>query len=347
MREPIRVLVVDDSPLVRSLLSAGLGADGDIEVVGTAADPYEARDKIVALKPDVLTLDVEMPRMSGVDFLRKLMPQYPIPVVMVSSLTRSGQQVTLDALAAGAVDFVPKPSGMRGQGVDAMISALRTKVRLAAGARVSAARPPAVVPAERLERSLVDVVAIGASTGGVEALQEVVGGLPVNCPPTVIAQHMLPGFMKTFAERLDERCAVRVAEASDGEPLVRGRVLLAPGDRHLLVERVGRRYVARLSDQPPVNRHRPAVDVLLHSVADQVGERAVGVILTGMGRDGAAGLLAMRRAGAHTLSQDQETSVVYGMPRAVVENGASERALPLGAIAGAIIELASRRSKAA
>jgi len=339
---PIRVLVVDDSAVVRRLLSRGLSEDPEIEVVGTAADPFEARDRILALRPDVLTLDVEMPRMDGLTFLRKLMPQHPMPVVMVSSLTTRGAQVTLEALAAGAVDVVAKPRPGSPGGMEGMIAELRAKVRAASRARVAAPRrlasratpPPGADPLPAAARRAV--VALGASTGGTEAIQRVVSRLPSDGPPVLIVQHLPAGFSAPFASQLDRESPLSVSEARTGAIPQPGHAYVAPGGRQLRL--LGRPGQFRLdcSSTEKVSGHCPSVDVLMTSVAGAAGARAIGVILTGMGADGARGLLRMRQAGAATLGQDEATCVVYGMPRAAAELGAVQVALPLDAMADRI-----------
>ncbi|MFN4297588.1 MAG: chemotaxis response regulator protein-glutamate methylesterase [Brevundimonas sp.] len=341
----VTVLVVDDSPTMRGLISAALKRDPEIEVLGTAGDPLEARDTIKRLNPDVITLDVEMPNMNGLEFLEKIMRLRPMPVVMVSTLTQAGAEVTLAALELGAVDAVGKPSG----GVTAIeaFADLPQRVKAAAGARVrpvSEARGPTVDAAWRARPD--HVVALGASTGGVEALITVLSSFPANCPPTVITQHMPATFTRSFAARLDKLCAASVKEAEDGDVLLPGRIFLAPGgEAHLEVSR-GSSPRCRLRAADTVSGHRPSVDVLFESVA-RLEQKAVGVILTGMGRDGAQGLLAMRQAGARTLGQDEASSVVYGMPRAAQEIGAVERQLPLGRIGSVILDLVSAASPAA
>ena len=341
MGAPIRVLIVDDSALVRQLLQRGLAADPDIEVVGAAPDPYAARDLIVQLKPDVMTLDVEMPRMDGVEFLQKLMPQHPMPVVMVSSLTQRGAQITFDAMAAGAVDFVSKPTSDVGRGLPQMMGELCQKVHAASRvnmaawrrSRESMANGEIVKTSRALAQSTDKVIAIGASTGGTQALAAVIRSFPPDMPGVVVVQHMPAGYTERFAERLNEACAMQVKEAKGGERVQAGSVLLAPGDQHLRVRRQGGVYRTELSQEEKICGHRPSVDVLFESVAKDVGANAVGVILTGMGNDGADGLLAMRNAGAHTVAQDEATSVVFGMPKVAIEKGAAERVASLGQIA--------------
>lgn len=339
--KPIRVLIVDDSATMRSLISASLRQDPGIEVVGLAGDPLEAREAIKALSPDVITLDIEMPNMSGLEFLEKIMRLRPMPVVMVSTLTQAGADATLQALELGAVDCVAKPTRLAdaSQG----LSDLANRVRAAAGARVrprngAAPKPPTsgFIPSGHL-------VAIGSSTGGVEALLTVLAHFPANCPPTVITQHMPATFTTSFAARLDRMSAARVREAVDDAPLEVGAVYLAPGgETHLEVVRQGG-LRCRLRRGAAVSGHRPSVDALFSSVAGAAGRAAIGVILTGMGRDGAIGLAAMRAAGARTLGQDEASSVVYGMPRSAFEAGAVERQAPLEAIGPAILDLAHKR----
>jgi len=345
----VKVLVVDDSALVRSILSQGLAMDPEIEVVGSAADPYEARDKIVSLRPDVLTLDVEMPRMSGVEFLRRLMPQYPLPVVMVSSLTQRGAQVTLDALEAGAVDFVGKPSSEHlAAGLPVILEELREKVKVAARVDVTHWRerresgPPPVAAASpmTLARSAQRVIAIGASTGGVEALRDLLVRFPAATPGIVVVQHMPAGFTAMFSARLNQLCAMEVKEAESGDRVLPGRILVAPGGVQLrLAPYRGGGFRVECGGSEKVSGHCPSVDALMHSMAEQVGGGGIGVILTGMGADGAAGILAMRKAGARTLAQDEASCVVFGMPKVAFERGGAERLVPLGQIAGVVLGL--------
>lgn len=335
----IRVLIVDDSALVRSIVQAGLSKDPAIEVVGTASDPFVARDRIIELRPDVMTLDVEMPRMDGVEFLRRLMPQFPIPVVMLSSLTQRGRQITLDALEAGAVDFVFKPASDLARKLDDVLSELRIKVKLAAGANVSrwkekrAAPPPPPSIGRALQESTDRVVAVGASTGGTEALRVLLSAFPASMPGVVVVQHMPPGFTKMFADRLNQACQMEVREAASGDRVMQGRILIAPGGVHMRVRRLGGMYQVECSGTDKVSGHCPSVDVLLRSVAEEVGANAVGAILTGMGSDGAEGMLAMRQKGARTVAQDEATSVVFGMPKVAFEKGAAECLRPLERIA--------------
>ncbi|WIY53161.1 chemotaxis response regulator protein-glutamate methylesterase [Devosia sp. YIM 151766] len=322
----IKVLVVDDSALIREVLGRMLTRDGDIEVVGTAVDPIEAREKIKALDPDVVTLDIEMPNMNGLAFLEKLMRLRPTPVVMVSTLTKKGASETLLALELGAVDFVAKPSAEFAGGLEAFGVALRDKIRAAAKSDV---RGRAVSRTEVQKTPLRTaaapegaLIAIGASTGGVEAIRTVLSQLPADCPPVLIAQHMPAGFTGRFAMRLDELCALKVVEAEDRMPVQPGHAYVARGDYHLRVERSSGQLKCRLGQEGPESGHRPSVDVLFASVAKSVGPMAVGVILTGMGRDGARGLKLMREAGAYTLGQNQASALVYGMPRVAFEEGA-------------------------
>jgi two-component system chemotaxis response regulator CheB len=330
---PVRVLVIDDSATMRALISSRLRRDPFIAVIGGASDPLEAREMIKALNPDVLTLDVEMPRMNGIDFLERLMRLRPMPVVMVSTLTQEGAETTLQALELGAFDCVGKPAAAdMAQAFDD----LAEKVKAAAVSRVRTgpARKATPVPPSHF-RSNGNVIAIGASTGGVEALITVLSGLPENCPPTVVTQHMPATFTRSFAARLDRLCAPIVTEAEDGDRLIPGRVFIAPGGaRHMEVEG----GACRLRETDLVNGHRPSVDVLFHSVAAACGAHAAGLILTGMGKDGAKGLAAMRKAGARTFGQDETTSVVYGMPKAAFELGAVERQAPLGELSRLVLE---------
>lgn len=343
MTKRVRVLIVDDSATIRHLLAEILGRDPEIEIVGQAPEPAIARQMIKDLNPDVITLDVEMPNMSGLEFLEKIMRLRPMPVVMVSTLTERGAEVTLDALALGAVDYFPKPVHDVAASLNAASSLLSSKVKDAARAHVRALvrRPAAPSPPVSAGHGAYKdrIVAIGSSTGGVEALLEVISHFPRDCPPTVITQHMPAGFTKSFAARLDKLCAPSVREAQDGAVLEQGLIYLAPGAvSHL--EIVGRTALScRLISDQATSGHRPSVDRLFHSVAKAAGERAVGVILTGMGRDGAAGLAAMRAAGAQTIGQDEATCVVYGMPRAAFEGGAVMAQVPLEGIGPEILRL--------
>jgi two-component system, chemotaxis family, protein-glutamate methylesterase/glutaminase len=336
--QKIKVLCVDDSALIRSLMTEIINGQPDMTVVATAPDPLVARELIKQHNPDVLTLDVEMPRMDGLDFLEKLMRLRPMPVVMVSSLTERGNEITLRALELGAVDFVTKPKvGIRDGMLD-YAEKLADKVRAAARARVRQAAAPAhhaaghVAPApvgaapmfNNPLLSTEKLIIVGASTGGTEAIREVLVPLPPDAPAVLIAQHMPPGFTKSFAQRLNGLCRITVKEAEHGERVLPGHAYIAPGHAHLLLARSGANYIAHLSDEPPVNRHRPSVDVLFRSAAQHAGKNAVGVILTGMGRDGAAGLLDMKKAGAYTLAQDEASCIVFGMPREAIALGAAD-----------------------
>jgi two-component system chemotaxis response regulator CheB len=345
MSPPVTVLVVDDSPTMRGLISAALRRDPDIEVVGTAADPLEAREAIKRLNPDVITLDVEMPNMNGLEFLEKIMRLRPMPVVMVSTLTQAGAEVTVAARELGAVDAVGKP----GAGVPAAVAVaeLAAKVKMAAQSRVRArGDTPAAAPVdEGYHPDPAHVLAIGASTGGVEALLTILTGFPAACPATVITQHMPASFTRSFAARLDKVCAPTVTEAEDGAPVLPGHVYVAPGgDTHLEVS-AGATPRCRLTRTETVNGHRPSVDVLFESVA-RLNRPMTGAILTGMGRDGAKGLLAMRQAGARTLGQDEASCVVYGMPKAAFELGAVERQLPLHRLRHAILDACAAMPRA-
>jgi two-component system, chemotaxis family, protein-glutamate methylesterase/glutaminase len=341
--QKIKVLCVDDSALIRSLMTEIINGQPDMEVCATAPDPLVARELIKQHNPDVLTLDVEMPRMDGLDFLEKLMRLRPMPVVMVSSLTERGSEITLRALELGAVDFVTKPRvGIRDGMLD-YSEKLADKIRAASRARVrqtpqphAAAAAPhghAAAPAAPLFNnplvSTEKLIIVGASTGGTEAIREVLVPLPPDAPAVLIAQHMPPGFTKSFAQRLNGLCRISVKEAEHGERVLPGHAYIAPGHAHLLLARSGANYIAHLSDEPPVNRHRPSVDVLFRSAALHAGKNAVGVILTGMGRDGAAGLLEMKRSGAYTFAQDEASCVVFGMPREAIALGGADDIAPL------------------
>jgi two-component system chemotaxis response regulator CheB len=346
----IRVLVVDDSALIRSLMTEIINAEDDMEVVGVAIDPYAAREQIKKLNPDVVTLDVELPRMNGIEFLERLMRLRPTPVVMVSSLTAAGASTTLRALELGAVDFVLKPAVDVEDGLHELAEDLKEKIRAAAVARVRrfADSPPRSVSADAVlpprasgaVRSDETIIVIGASTGGTEALRELLEYIPRTAPPILVAQHMPPGFTKSFAERLDRTCQIDVCEATSGQRLLSGNAYIAPGSAHLLVERRGSVGYTALSDGPPVNRHRPSVDVLFRSAATTYGRRAVGAILTGMGRDGAAGMAEMHATGSFTVAQDEASCIVFGMPKAAIESGGVSKVAPLRAIAGIIMQQA-------
>jgi len=336
----IRVLIVDDSATARAVLTDILESDPMIEVVGTASDAYIARDKIVELRPDVICLDVEMPRMDGITFLKRLMHYMPMPVVMVSSLTQAGAKTTLAALEAGAVDFVAKPHSHIYDGQNEMRDELLMKIKIASKVNVQKREISTVLQANTtsLLETTNKILAIGASTGGTEALKDVLMGLPRNAPGTVVVQHMPANFTGPFAQRLNTLCAMEVHKARNGDSIVPGVVLIAPGDYHMVVRRSGARYYVEIGSGDKVSGHRPSADVLLNSVAKIAGSNAIGVILTGMGGDGARGLLAMRNAGAKTIGQDEASCVVYGMPKVAYELGAVERQLPLQKIAKGILE---------
>ena len=356
----IRVLVIDDSASVRQTMTAILQEDPQIEVIAAASDPFSAARYIQDEVPDVITLDVEMPRMDGITFLRKLMTQCPIPVVMCSSLTEEGSETLLQALEAGAVDVILKPRIGVADHLIEQHSQTRERVKAPAGARVGGKRPPrpstgrepekkltadAVLPppsGRAMSRTTEMVVCMGASTGGTEALREVLEVLPANAPGIVIVQHMPEHFTKAFARRLDGLCEVAVKEASNGDPVLRGHVLIAPGGKHTMLERQGARYHVSVRDGPLVSRHRPSVDVLFRSAARNAGSNAVGIIMTGMGDDGARGLLEMRQAGARTIAQDEASSIVFGMPKEAIARGAAEHVAPLHNIARALLQAADR-----
>ncbi len=340
----IRVLVVDDSAVVRQVLCRELARLPGIEVVGSAANPYEARERVAELRPDVLTLDVEMPRMDGITFLRKLMEHFPLPVVIVSSLTTKGSRLALEALDAGAVAVIAKPESAFS--VESVLVELEQAVRAASVARVRKRAPSAPRASLALARTSNVILALGASTGGTRALEDILTALPPNTPGIVVVQHMPETFTREFAERLDGLSRLTIREAQDGDLVSTGTVLIAPGNRHLVVRRTGASYKVALRDAPRVNRHRPSVDVMFESVADHAGPNAVGAILTGMGGDGAAGLLAMRRAGARTIAQDEKSCVVFGMPREAILRGAAEHIAPLEKIAGLLLDLVAKGPKA-
>lgn len=353
----ITVIVVDDSALIRSLLAAMIDRQPDMQCIGQAHDPLMAREMIRNLNPDVITLDIEMPRMDGLDFLRRIMQLRPMPVVMVSTLTERGAEVTMRALELGAVDFVAKPRMGVSQGIAQLESEICEKIRAASHARIgkrsasAAAQAAGVVlspsgpknQTAQMYRGTERIVAIGASTGGTEAIREVLVELPFDFPAIVITQHMPPGFTKSFAQRLDSLCRMSVREATDGERLLPGHVYIAPGGQHLVIDRSGSNYVARIDNSEPVNRHRPSVDRMFESVAARAGANAIGVMLTGMGKDGAEQMLAMRRAGAHTIAQDEASCVVFGMPREAIAVGAAVEVLPLDRIANGIQQALAAR----
>lgn len=347
----VRVLVIDDSAVVRKILSNELSRYPGIEIVGAAPDPYVARDMIEDLRPDVLTLDIEMPRMDGLTFLAKLMEHYPLPVIVVSSLTPAGSEMAVDALEIGAVDVMCKPGSAFTVGD--MVAELAAKIvsaslvdprRLANTARSRKNNAGNRIPLP-LARTTRQIVAIGASTGGTEAIKEILSRYPINCPGTLIAQHMPEVFTRSFAKRLDDTCPANVKEAEDGDEVQPGKVLLAPGSKHMVLRRDGSSYRVRVKDGPYINYQKPSVDVLFQSVAKYAGKNAVGVILTGMGADGARGLKTMRDTGANTIAQDEKSCVVFGMPRVAINMGAVAYVLPLQDISEKIIALVSESPK--
>ena len=341
-----KVLIVDDSAVVRDLLTLILSKDAGIEVVGTAPDPYIARDKILKFNPHVMTLDVEMPRMDGITFLGKLMSHYPLPVVIVSSLTQRGAATTIEAMEAGAIDVIAKPRIDVKRGFEKISMEIIEKVKAAASANVkkksAAAKVATAKPRPLRSRALVEstnkIVAIGASTGGTEAIKEVLVRMPADTPGTVVVQHMPEKFTKSFADRLNTLCTMQVREARDGDGVIPGTVLIAPGSYHMCLKRSGARYYVKLNRNPPVCHQRPSVDVLFDSVATYAGANAVGVILTGMGADGASGLLKMKEAGAKTIAQNEESSVVFGMPKEAIKVGAVDKIVTLLDVPGKILK---------
>lgn len=346
MERDIRVLIVDDSAVVRKVFTDQLSRERGIEVVGTAPDPYVARDKIVALKPDVVTLDIEMPRMDGITFLKKLMKFYPIPVIIVSSLTQKGSQMALDAMAAGALEVISKPTAA--YSVGDMGVQLADKIRAVAHVNVKTYAAQAAAPAmnrplpqQSLSRTTHKLIAIGASTGGTEAIRTVLQSMPPNVPGIIIVQHMPAKFTTSFAARLDSLCRITVKEAQDGDSVLAGQALLAPGNFHMLLRRSGARYYVEVKSGPMVHHQRPAVDVLFRSVAKTAGANAVGIIMTGMGADGADGLLEMKNAGASTIAQNEESCVVFGMPKEAIKRGAATKIVALEDITRTALEMAS------
>jgi two-component system chemotaxis response regulator CheB len=345
-----KVVVVDDSALVRSILTEIINRQADMECIGAAADPLVAREMIRNLNPDVITLDVEMPRMDGLDFLSRLMRLRPMPVVMVSTLTERGAEVTLKALELGAIDFVAKPKIGVADGIRQLAQDITDKIRIAAKAHVRRAPPPpapgaaapapvkAVTMASLGRASTEKIIFIGASTGGTEATKDVLVNLPADSPAVVITQHMPPGFTKSYAARLDGLCKIRVKEAQDGERILPGHGYIAPGGMHLSVERSGANYIARVQDGEPINRHKPSVEALFLSAAKVVGPNAIGIMLTGMGADGAKAMKVMKDAGAYNYCQDEASCVVFGMPREAIAAGAADEVLPLNQIATKVLE---------
>ncbi|MCX5846833.1 MAG: chemotaxis response regulator protein-glutamate methylesterase [Deltaproteobacteria bacterium] len=341
-KQKIKILIVDDSAVVRKILSEELSKFPDIEVVGTAPDPFVARDKILKLQPEVITLDIEMPRMDGLTFLKKLMKHYPLPVIIVSSLTLKGSKLALEAMEIGAVDVIAKPGGS--YSVGDMSDMLAEKIRVAATANISrryedttdTGKPE---PIRALAETTHKVIAIGASTGGTEALKDVLTRMPPNSPGIIVVQHMPAHFTTAFAERLNSLCQVSVKEAGDNDSVTTGTVLVAPGNYHMLLRRSGARYYVEVKDGPRVHHQRPSVDILFKSTAKYAGPNSIGVILTGMGADGAEGLLEMKQAGAKTIAQDEKTCVVFGMPKEAIKLGAADKVVPLGQVAQEILRV--------
>lgn len=357
MARPIRVLVVDDSALVRQTLQDIFNADPDLEVIGTASDPYVAAKRMETAVPDVITLDVEMPRMDGLTFLKKIMTQHPIPVVICSAVTEKGAEATFKALEYGAVEIITKPKLSTKKFLEESAIKICDAVKAAARARMKKVvervkiqpklTADAVLPAPSMRTRAVSrtdrVCVIGASTGGTEALAQVLMALPPNCPPIAIVQHMPEHFTSAFANRLNAACRVNVKEAQDNDPMLPGQVLIAPGNKHMLLKRNGSRYYVEVKDGPLVRRHRPSVDVLFRSAARYAGNNAVAVIMTGMGDDGAAGMLEMHEAGAYTMAQDEATCVVFGMPQEAIKAGGVSKVLPLGRLAAEIVNACSKQ----
>ncbi len=339
----IKVLIVDDSAVVRKIFSQELSKEADIEVVGTAPNPYVAREKILNLNPDVLTLDIEMPRMDGLTFLRKLMKYYPLPIIIVSSLTPKGSNMALEAMESGAVDVVSKPG--TSYSVSDMSSQLADKIRAASRVRVAKLEERApvsgkmAVASHALSQTTNKIIALGASTGGTEALKQVLTRMPVTCPGIVVVQHMPANFTRAFAKRLNELSQINIREAVDNDSVLPGTCLIAPGNYHMLLRRNGARYYVQVKTGPMVHHQRPAVDVLFNSVAKYAGANALGVIMTGMGSDGAEGLLKMKQAGSHTIAQDEDSCVVFGMPKEAINMGAAEKVVPLNKIPQTILDI--------
>ncbi|NTW16353.1 MAG: chemotaxis response regulator protein-glutamate methylesterase [Syntrophaceae bacterium] len=341
-RQKIKTLIVDDSAIVRKILSEELSKCPDIDIVGTAPDPFIARDKILKLQPEVITLDIEMPRMDGLTFLRKLMKYYPLPVIIVSSLTPKGSKLALEAMEIGAVDVIPKPGGS--YSVGDMSDVLAEKIRVASTANIvkrSDQRTDYEKPAplSALAETTHKVIAIGASTGGTEALKEVLTRMPPNSPGVLVVQHMPANFTTAFAERLNDLSQMKVKEAADNDSVTPGTALIAPGNYHMLLRRSGARYYVEVKDGPRVHHQRPSVDILFKSTAKYAGPNSIGVILTGMGADGAEGLLEMKHAGAKTIAQDEKTCIVFGMPKEAIKLGAADRVVPLGLVTQEILRM--------
>ena len=346
----IKVLIIDDSALMRQVLTKLMTQDPEIEVIGAAPDPFVAREKLKSLNPDVVTLDVEMPRMDGLTFLEKLMTGRPMPVVMVSTLTEAGCETTLRALELGAVDFFTKPKLDMQHGMEDQAQELIAKVKAAAqakiGPRKSAPKGPGTAGPKPVSSAMIKttdtIIAIGSSTGGTEAVKDVLVSLPPNTPPIIITQHMPEKFTKSWADRMNELCALSVKEATDGDGVIAGCALVAPGNYHMTLVRSGAKYIVRLNQDEPVNRHRPSVDVMFHSVAKVAGANAIGVILTGMGGDGAKAMLEMKQAGAYNIAQDEASCVVFGMPKEAIKLGGVDKILPLSEIAQEILVRVTR-----
>lgn len=340
LNKTIKVLIVDDSAVVRQILNRELAKYEQIEVVGTAPDPYIARNKIISLNPDVITLDVEMPRMDGITFLRKLMLAKPMPVIVLSSLTQKGSKTALEALSAGAFDILAKPNGSFS--VQETCEELAQMIKIASTAKIAAKSQEAVIEKPlHMAETTNKIFAIGASTGGVKALTTVLRSFPSNAPGTLVVQHMPANFTSSFAQRLNTSCQVNVKEASDGDRVIPGTVLIAPGNYHMVLQRSGANYHVQVKDGPQVCHQRPSVEVMFNSVARYAGANAIGAILTGMGNDGAKGMLSMRRNGAHTVAQNEETCVVFGMPKEAINEGGIEKIVPLTKIAKTMIDFAS------
>jgi len=357
-KQKIRVLIVDDSAIARDMLERGLSMDSEIEVVGKASDAFSARDRIVFLKPDVITLDIEMPRMDGIEFLKRLLPQYPVPVVVVSAVTAEGSRRAMEALEAGAIEVVAKPDAKNREGLSIMLSELAEKIKDAAKADIvklrrsqngiqtkvadHKPRAPKASPGTRTENR---IIAIGASTGGTTALNTIIPQFPADMPGVVLVQHMPPVFTRLFAEALDKISNVEVREAKNGDIVRTGLVLVAPGDFHMTVHKHGLEWRIECKSGDKVSGHRPSVDILFNSVATAAREKGIGLILTGMGRDGADGLLAMRRAGARCFAQNEESSVVFGMPKEAWQNGAAEKLIPIDMAVGSILACLGDQTK--